>query len=109
MKCDEGYVCAVCGRDVEAITESDLYLRYVLGEVPLERLHLQAERHIRCHPALAQFIVAGAFAPVVCAGPFAKADLDAAFVAAEEQRVTRAWLHLQEIPKLGLSIAEYPL
>ena len=35
-KCDEGYRCEVCGVDVEAITESDLYLRYVLGEVPLE-------------------------------------------------------------------------
>ena len=57
-RCDEGYRCEVCGRDVEAITESDLYLRYVLGEVPLERLHLQRERHISCNPALAQFIVA---------------------------------------------------
>ena len=35
-KCDEGYRCEMCGRDVEAIAESDLYLRYVLGEVPLE-------------------------------------------------------------------------
>jgi hypothetical protein len=39
-KCDEGYRCEVCGRDVEAITDSDLYLRFVLGEVPLETLHL---------------------------------------------------------------------
>src|SRR5437660_390556 len=38
-KCDEGYRCDVCGRDVEAITDSELYLRYVLGEVPLEQLH----------------------------------------------------------------------
>ena len=35
-RCDEGYRCEVCGRDVEAVTDSDLYLRYVLGEVPLE-------------------------------------------------------------------------
>ena len=34
-RCDEGYGCEVCGRDVEAVTDSDLYLRYVLGEVPL--------------------------------------------------------------------------
>ena len=40
-KCDEGYRCEVCGQDVEAITESDLYLRFVLGEVPLEMLHRQ--------------------------------------------------------------------
>ena len=31
-KCDEGYRCEVCGRDVEAVTDSDLYLRFVLGE-----------------------------------------------------------------------------
>lgn len=108
-RCDEGYLCEVCGADVAAITESDLYLRYVLGEVPLERLHLQPERHIRCNPALAQYIVDGGFEPVVCDGPFAKAFLDAAFVAAEEARVTRAWRRLQAIPKLGLTIPEYPL
>jgi hypothetical protein len=33
-KCDEGYRCEVCGLDVEVIVDSDLYLRYVLGEVP---------------------------------------------------------------------------
>src|SRR5207244_1816464 len=64
MKCDEGYVCEVCGRDVEAIVDSDLYLRYVLGEVPLERLHLQRERHVRCNPSLAQFIVDARFEPL---------------------------------------------
>jgi hypothetical protein len=35
VACEQGYLCDVCGRDVEAITESDLYLRYVLGEVSL--------------------------------------------------------------------------
>lgn len=109
MKCDEGYVCEVCGRDVEQITESDLYLRYVLGEVPLERLHLQRERHIRCNPAVAQFIVDPAFEPVACARPFAKVNLDAEYVATEETRVTRGWRRLQEIPTLGITIAEYPL
>jgi hypothetical protein len=109
MKCDEGYACEVCGRDVEAIADSDLYLRYVLGEVPLDRLHVQRERHIRCNPALAQFIVDVRFTPIDCAGPFAKANLDSEFVAAEEMRVTRGWGRLQEIPTLGLTIAEYPL
>jgi len=32
--CDQGYLCDVCGQDVAAITDSDLYLRYVMGEVP---------------------------------------------------------------------------
>ena len=31
-RCDQGYLCEVCGGDVEAITDSDLYLRYVLGD-----------------------------------------------------------------------------
>ena len=53
-RCEQGYLCEVCGRDVGEITESDLYLRYVLGEVPPEQLHLLPERHIRCNPALAQ-------------------------------------------------------
>src|SRR5438445_5897362 len=91
MRCDEGYHCEVCGRDVEAITESDLYLRYVLGEVPLERLHLQRERHIRCNPSLAQFIVDERFELVTCDGPFAKSSLDVAFVREEEARITAAW------------------
>ena len=108
-KCDEGYRCEVCGRDVEAIVESDLYLRYVLGEVPLERLHLSPERHIRCNPAVAQYIVDAAFEPVICEGPFGKAELDSAFVVQEEHRVSRAWRRLQAIPTLGLTIAEYPL
>ena len=63
--CERGYLCAVCGEEVEEITESDLYLRYVLGEVKVEPLHRLPERHIRCDPALAQFIVAEGFAPVV--------------------------------------------
>ena len=87
-KCDEGYRCEVCGRDVEAIIESDLYLRYVLGEVPLELLHRLPERHVRCNPALAQYIVDPAFPAVRCDGPFAAEELDPAFVRAEEQRVT---------------------
>lgn len=108
-KCDEGYRCEVCGRDVEAITESDLYLRYVLGEVPLERLHLSPERHVRCNPMLAQYVVDPGFEPVSCDGPFAKVELDPEFVRAEEARVTRGWRRLQAIPRLGLTIAEYPL
>ena len=108
-KCDEGYRCEVCGRDVEAVTESDLYLRYVLGEVPLEQLHLHPERHIRCNPALAQYIADPSFEPVTCTEPFDKASLDHTYVSDEERRVTRGWRRLQAIPTLGLSIAEYPL
>jgi hypothetical protein len=108
-RCEQGYLCDVCGGDVAAITESDLYLRYVLGEVPPEQLHIFPERHIRCNPATAQYIVDTAFEPVRCLGPFAKENLDPAAVAAEEERVTRAWRRLQELPRLGLPIIEYPL
>jgi hypothetical protein len=108
-RCDEGYRCEVCGQDVEVITESDLYLRFVLGEVPLEVIHQAPERHIRCNPALAQYIIDDRFEPVVCDGPFGKAGFDPDYVGAEEERVTRGWRRLQDIPTLGLTIAEYPL
>jgi hypothetical protein len=108
-RCEQGYLCDVCGQDVAGLAESDLYLRYVLGEVPPERLHQLPERHVRCNPALAQFIVDPGFQPVRCTGAFTKETLDPAFVAAEEERVTRGWRRLQELPQLGLTIAEYPL
>ena len=108
-RCEQGYLCEVCGQDVAEITDSDLYLRYVLGEVRPERLHLSRERHLRCNPALAQFIVDPGFEPVRCGGPFAKDNLDPAYVAEEEARVTRGWRRLQELPTLGLTIGEYPL
>ncbi len=95
--CERGYLCEVCGEDVAELTESDLYLRYVLGEVDPETLHVRPERHIRCNLTLAQFIVAEGFAPVVSEGPFAKSELDPAFVATEEARVTRGYLRLREL------------
>ncbi len=108
-KCDEGYRCEVCGRDVEVVTESDLYLRFVLGEVPLEMLHRLPERHIRCNPAQAQYIVHSDFPPVVCEVRSQKSEMDAAFVASEESRVTRGYRRLLAIPTLGLTVPEYPL
>src|SRR5205807_7805704 len=108
--CEQGYLCDVCGEDVEEITDSDLYLRYVLGEVAPEQLHILRERHIRCNPVTAQFIKDPKFEVVHCDGPFAKELLDAAYVAEQEARVTRAWQRLQEIPALGLTkIQDYPL
>ncbi len=106
--CEQGYLCEVCGQDVADITDSDLYLRYVLGEVDPETLHIQPERHLRCNPTQAQFIVADGFAKVVVDGPFAKLDLDPGFVAAEEARVTRAYLRLRELAVSELPLTEYP-
>jgi hypothetical protein len=109
VRCEQGYLCDVCGADVEQITDSDLYLRYILGEVSPLALPTLRERHICCNPATAQYIVDAAFAPLRCEGPFAKEWLDPAFVAEQEARVTRGWRRLQEIPQLGLPITEYPL
>ena len=83
-KCEEGYLCDVCGGDVEEITDSDLYLRYVIGMLDPETLHTTRERHIRCNPVLAQFIVDDDFEPVVVEGEFDKRRLDPAYVRERE-------------------------
>lgn len=108
-KCDEGYLCDVCGLDVAEITESDLYLRYIVGMLDPEVLHTQQERHIRCHTALAQFIVADDFSPVEETGPFDKREMDPEFVAERERLVTRGWQRLKEVSHLDIPIIEYPL
>lgn len=108
-KCEQGYLCDVCGEEVEIITDSDLYLRYVLGEIDPLQLPNLPERHIRCNPAMAQYIVDPMFEPVICEGMFAKSSFDAKFVQEEEARVTRGWRRLQEIPTLQVPITEYPL
>jgi hypothetical protein len=108
-RCDQGYLCDVCGLDVEQITDSDLYLRYIVGEVSPLALPNMRERHIRCNPATAQYIVDADFPPVQCEGFFNKTMLDPAFVLEQEKKLTRAWRRLQEIPRLGIPITEYPL
>ena len=108
-KCDEGYICDVCGEEVEAITESDLYLRFVIGMLDPEILLTSAERHLRCNPSLSQFIVDVRFDAVVLEGDFDKRQLDVTFVQERESLVTRGWKRLQEIAGSDLSILEYPL
>ena len=109
-RCDEGYRCQVCGADVEDITVSDLYLRYVIGELDPEVLHTTPERHVRCNPALAQFIVAAQFPPLFAEGAFDKRQLDATFVHEREALVTRGWQRLQELMTMNeVSMLEYPL
>lgn len=109
-KCDEGYYCSVCGKDVANITQSDLYLRYVIGLVDPEVLHTMPERHIRCNPNLAQFIVADEFETVEVEGEWSKNSLDPDYVQDREELVTRGWYRLQELRRLdGVSILEFPL
>jgi hypothetical protein len=109
MRCEQGYRCDVCGEDVPDITESSLYLRYVLGEIPARELLSHPERHLRCHPYLAQFIVDADFPPVTMDGPFSKANLDPGEAARLEDLVTRGWRRLREVRSLGIPISEYPL
>jgi hypothetical protein len=108
-KCDEGYLCDVCGADVAELTDSDLYLRYIIGMLDPEVLHTTAERHIRCNATLAQYIVAADFEPVEVEGPFDKRLLDSTHVREREQLVTRGWKRLQEVIGLNVPIIEYPL
>lgn len=108
-RCEQGYLCEVCGQEVEGLSESDLYLGYVLGEIPAEDLLRRRERHVRCNQERAQYIVDARFSPVQCEGPFAKSNLDKEFVLAEEERITRGWRRLQDIPTLQIPIEEYPL
>ncbi len=109
-KCDEGYICHVCGKDVESMVDSDLYLRYVLGQVDPEVLHTTPERHIRCNPLLAQFIDDARFETVYVEGEMGLQQLDPDYVAGRKQLVTRAYQRLWELKGAeGISILELPL
>lgn len=109
-KCEEGYLCEVCGQDVENVTDSDLYLRYVIGEVDPELLHVSKERHINCNPVLSQFIVDSEFEPVEYDGDLCKHHLDHEFVRAREALVTKGWHRLREVSgREDIAIIDYPL
>ena len=111
MKCDEGYRCEVCGGDVGSIIESDLYLRFVIGELDAEVLHITPERHLRCNPVLAQFIDDPRFPPVTVEGPMSRSQLDPEFVAQRVQLVTAGYQRLWEINQWegDRDITAYPL
>ena len=108
-KCDEGYLCEVCGEEVEEIVDSDLYLRFVIGSLDPEILHTSPERHIRCNPTLAQFIVDDRFESVTVSGDFDKRLLDPDHTRQRERLVTKGWLRLREVASLDIPIVEYPL
>ena len=110
-KCDEGYRCEVCGEDVTSIVDSDLYLRFVIGELDPEVLHTAPERHLRCNPVLAQFIDVEGFDPPTVEGDFSSEHLDADFVALRTGLVTRGYRRLQEISQRDDldDVTAYPL
>jgi hypothetical protein len=101
-RCEQGYLCAVCGADVERLSESELYLRFVIGELDPELLHASPERHIRCNPLLAQYIDTPEFQPpVIVAGPFGRDELDPEFNQQRTALITRGFHRLLEIESLG--------
>lgn len=109
--CEQGYLCEVCGQDVETLSQSDLYLRYVIGELDPEVLHTTPERHLRCNPVLAQFIVHPDFEPMAVIGPFDRRTLDEGFVASRCALVTRGFARLIELERNGgeSDVTAYPL
>jgi len=109
--CDQGYLCEVCGEDVACLTDSELYLRYVIGEIDPEVLHTTRERHISCNPTTAQFIDHPKFDPVIVDGTFDCRLLDPAFVSSRKQLVTRGYERLLELELLGgeSDVTAYPL
>ena len=107
-KCDEGYLCQVCGHEVEGIVDSDLYLRYILGLVDPEVLHIASERHLNCNPTLSQYIVHPDFPAVEVEGDFDKRQLDKEFVAIREREVTSGYRRLLEVAQSDIAIVDYP-
>lgn len=111
-KCDEGYLCEVCGEEVEGLTNSALYLQYVIGWIDPETLHTRRECHLRCLPSLAQYIEDERFRPAVEVDDvFDRRQLDADFVRQQTQLITRGYQRLWELQtkRRGLTVTDYPL
>ncbi|MBS0266671.1 MAG: hypothetical protein JSS02_32385 [Planctomycetes bacterium] len=108
-RCERGYLCDVCGQEVAELRDSDLYLSYIVGQIDSRSLLARPERHIRCNPVQAQFIVDDQFPAVVVTGSFAKSALAPEYVTQQEDLMTRGWRRLQEVAGLGISISDYPL
>lgn len=111
-RCDQGYLCRVCGEEVESLPESELYLQFVVGWIDPEVLHTTPECHLRCNPVLSQFISDERFGPpAIVDGPFALADLDQEFVDQRRTLLNRGYDRLWEIfnNEDPPPVTEYPL
>ena len=109
--CDQGYLCDVCGEEVTSIRDSDLYLRFVTGQLASKELLSARERHLMCNPIAAQFIDAPPFHDVAVDGAFSRHELDEQFVSSQVELLTRGWNRLQELAQVAqtTSISDYPL
>jgi len=110
-RCDEGYLCSVCGEEVKRLDESLLYLRYVLGWVKFEQLRQLPEAHLHCSPAVSQFIVDPSFQHSDAATELDKQALDPDFRAAQEAQVTAGYQRLRFLQKhrRNVPVSDYPL
>ncbi len=110
-KCDEGYLCAVCGREVKRLIDSSLYLQYVIGWIGPEALHRTPDVHLRCNPSLAQFIDSSDFQPpILCEGQFDRRVLDVESAAERTQLVTQGYRRLRELQRnRSIPIQQYPI
>ena len=112
-RCDQGYLCRVCGEEVENITDSQLYLSYVIGEIDPEKLHQTPECHLQCSPAFSQFIADSRFClknPV--GSDFDKSNLDSIYVIQRSNLITRGYSRLwsiREERRKPLTVVEYLL
>ncbi len=101
-KCEEGYLCEVCGKDVENLRDSGLYLQFILGWIDPETLHTRREIHIACLPGLAQFIDEPNFErPTEVPLEFARDQLDPQFARERADQVTRAFRRLLELDQMS--------
>ena len=110
-RCDQGYLCDVCDEEVEHIWQSDLYLRFVTGQISSQDLLSSPERHLLCNPVVAQFIVNDEFPEIHVEGAFSKTELDPEQVRQQEDLMSRGWLRLMELQKIAktLPVHMYPL
>ncbi|MFN3191858.1 MAG: hypothetical protein ACE361_15205 [Aureliella sp.] len=110
-KCDEGYLCEACGAPVERLSESALYLQYILGWIDAGLLQTSRECHLKCMPALAQFVRHPEFEEVFAEGDFDRRQMDPKFVAERTELVTGAYQRLVDLQRKrkGLTLDDYPL
>ncbi len=112
-KCDQGYLCRVCGEEVEHITDSQLYLSFVIGEIDPETLHASPECHLKCAPVFSQFINDKRFETLPeIDGAFAKGQLDPDYVELRMKLISRGYDRLWAIRdqrRKPLTVIEYPL
>lgn len=110
-RCDEGYLCQVCGREVKRLIDSSLYLQYVLGWIDSDQLQQTPDIHLRCNAGLSQFIdLPDRFEPMIADGEFDRRRLDPEYADGRTKLVTKGYLRLLQLQRnRSLSLAEYPL